>query len=159
MSNCGHGHVIPNANGSKARCGGPAICSKCALDLARLNNSAQPGTSPMSEQSKDGGPALSVSFAGHNTGVVSHEVDSKDGWQDIATEPVPNNVFDVLAKYYDAGLDQFLIARLTGCVQVEGRILWQEPFPTIPNPGRVDIVAAGYRPVMWAHIPDMPKGD
>jgi hypothetical protein len=131
MSNCGHGHVIPNANGSKARCGGPAICSKCALDLARLNNSAQPGT--------------------------SHEVDSKDGWQDIATEPVPNNVFDVLAKYYDAGLDQFLIARLTGCVQVDGRILWPEPFPTLPQPGRVDIVAAGYRPVMWAHIPDMPK--
>jgi len=31
---CGHGHVYPNADGSVARCGGPAICSKCAADLA-----------------------------------------------------------------------------------------------------------------------------
>jgi hypothetical protein len=30
----GHGHVTPNADGSKARCGGPAICSACALELA-----------------------------------------------------------------------------------------------------------------------------
>lgn len=33
----GHGHVTPNADGSKARCGGPAICSVCALEFARLN--------------------------------------------------------------------------------------------------------------------------
>ncbi|TFV91398.1 hypothetical protein [Blastococcus sp. CT_GayMR16] len=25
----GHGHVIPNPDGSKARCGGPALCSVC----------------------------------------------------------------------------------------------------------------------------------
>jgi hypothetical protein len=34
----GHGHVTPNENGAKARCGGPGICSKCqqeALDLPR----------------------------------------------------------------------------------------------------------------------------
>jgi hypothetical protein len=29
---CGHGHVYPMPNGLKARCGGPAICSKCAAD-------------------------------------------------------------------------------------------------------------------------------
>lgn len=29
----GHGHVIPNADGSKARCGGPALCSTCAHEL------------------------------------------------------------------------------------------------------------------------------
>lgn len=28
----GHGHVTPNADGSKARCGGPAICSQCARE-------------------------------------------------------------------------------------------------------------------------------
>ena len=33
----GHGHVTPNADGSKARCGGPAICSVCALEFARLH--------------------------------------------------------------------------------------------------------------------------
>ena len=31
----GHGHVNPNPDGSKARCGGPAICSVCALELAQ----------------------------------------------------------------------------------------------------------------------------
>lgn len=29
----GHGHVIPRADGAKARCGGPAICAVCALEL------------------------------------------------------------------------------------------------------------------------------
>lgn len=31
-----HGHVKPNPDGSKARCGGPAICSECAQELASL---------------------------------------------------------------------------------------------------------------------------
>lgn len=29
-----HGHVKPNADGSKARCGGPKMCSVCALELS-----------------------------------------------------------------------------------------------------------------------------
>jgi hypothetical protein len=33
MSDCGHGHVVPRADGVKARCGGPALCSECAADL------------------------------------------------------------------------------------------------------------------------------
>ncbi len=32
----GHGHVIPNPDGSLARCGGPGICSDCAKELAQL---------------------------------------------------------------------------------------------------------------------------
>jgi hypothetical protein len=28
----GHGHVTPNPDGSKARCGGPAICRECAIE-------------------------------------------------------------------------------------------------------------------------------
>lgn len=32
----GHGHVIPNPDGSKVRCGGRALCSVCALEHARL---------------------------------------------------------------------------------------------------------------------------
>jgi hypothetical protein len=35
--NVGHGHVFPRADGNKARCGGPAMCSECARDLARKN--------------------------------------------------------------------------------------------------------------------------
>lgn len=33
----GHGHVTPNEDGSVARCGGPALCDACALELAELN--------------------------------------------------------------------------------------------------------------------------
>lgn len=32
--NLGHGHVIPRPDGVKARCGGPALCSVCAKELA-----------------------------------------------------------------------------------------------------------------------------
>lgn len=31
----GHGHVRPRADGAVARCGGPAICSACATELAQ----------------------------------------------------------------------------------------------------------------------------
>lgn len=31
----GHGHVIPNPDGSKARCGGPPLCRECALEQAQ----------------------------------------------------------------------------------------------------------------------------
>lgn len=30
-----HGHVTPNADGSRVRCGGPAICAVCANELAQ----------------------------------------------------------------------------------------------------------------------------
>ena len=32
--NVGHGHVFPRPDGMKTRCGGPALCSECAKDLA-----------------------------------------------------------------------------------------------------------------------------
>lgn len=32
----GHGHVTPNPNGDKARCGGPKICKVCMAELAAL---------------------------------------------------------------------------------------------------------------------------
>lgn len=38
----GHGHVRPNPDGSKARCGGPAICSVCALELAAQSELPEP---------------------------------------------------------------------------------------------------------------------
>ncbi len=27
-----HGHVTPNADGNKARCGGPGICARCSSE-------------------------------------------------------------------------------------------------------------------------------
>lgn len=32
-----HGHVTPNENGVKAKCGGPALCSVCAMEKAALD--------------------------------------------------------------------------------------------------------------------------
>lgn len=29
-----HGHVVPNPDGSKARCGGPGLCSTCSREAA-----------------------------------------------------------------------------------------------------------------------------
>jgi hypothetical protein len=33
VTDCGHGHVWPNPEGRRARCGGPEYCSRCAEDL------------------------------------------------------------------------------------------------------------------------------
>ena len=41
LRNAGHGHVYPRLDGVRARCGGPAICAKCALDAARKRAFAQ----------------------------------------------------------------------------------------------------------------------
>lgn len=32
-----HGHVTPNPNGARARCGGPAICPRCAAEQAAID--------------------------------------------------------------------------------------------------------------------------
>ena len=35
-----HGHVIPNEDGSLARCGGPSLCSECKSELDGLAQGA-----------------------------------------------------------------------------------------------------------------------
>jgi hypothetical protein len=30
-----HGHVKPNLDGTKARCGGPGVCPECSMELHR----------------------------------------------------------------------------------------------------------------------------
>ena len=42
MTDKGHGHVVPRKDGIKARCGGPALCSKCAMEQVRLDATAIP---------------------------------------------------------------------------------------------------------------------
>jgi len=41
----GHGHVTPNPDGSKARCGGPALCRECARELASTGQPVRTGLS------------------------------------------------------------------------------------------------------------------
>ena len=39
----GHGHVTPNADGSRTRCGGPTICKVCKAELAALKQPSEGG--------------------------------------------------------------------------------------------------------------------
>lgn len=41
-----HGHVTPNKDGSKARCGGPGLCALCAQEL---HEKGKEGTPPALE--------------------------------------------------------------------------------------------------------------
>lgn len=36
----GHGHVIPRADGKRARCGGPALCAKCRAEQTAVDAAA-----------------------------------------------------------------------------------------------------------------------
>jgi hypothetical protein len=42
MSAMKHGHVTPNTDGSKARCGGPKMCAVCAKELAEFSMNETP---------------------------------------------------------------------------------------------------------------------
>lgn len=46
LSQHGHGHVVPRFDGSKARCGGPAICATCAKDAAALQQAERSNAAP-----------------------------------------------------------------------------------------------------------------
>ena len=46
----GHGHVVPNADGTVARCGGPRICKTCAAELVELQASARRQPPPVRDQ-------------------------------------------------------------------------------------------------------------
>lgn len=37
----GHGHVTPNADGTKARCGGPGICGPCSIEQIQVQHPQQ----------------------------------------------------------------------------------------------------------------------
>lgn len=71
-----------------------------------------------------------------------------NGWNPIET--VPNNVFDVLAKYYDAGLDRFFYRRFTDCVMINDQIFC----PLLPD--GVSLTKAGFKPTHWRDIPSLP---
>jgi Lar family restriction alleviation protein len=48
--NAGHGHVFPRPDGVKAKCGGPAVCAVCAVDLVKQKADAgHAATTPASE--------------------------------------------------------------------------------------------------------------
>jgi hypothetical protein len=46
----GHGWVFPNLDGSKAKCGGPAICQACARDQQALDAARRFGQETLAAQ-------------------------------------------------------------------------------------------------------------
>lgn len=44
----GHGHVIPNKDGSMARCDGPPICPTCNWEKSQLDTATAEGFDPAS---------------------------------------------------------------------------------------------------------------
>ena len=55
-----HGHVTPNADGSKARCGGPIICATCQFELAQKYARYTPAPAKPSQEAKAEPTTLSV---------------------------------------------------------------------------------------------------
>lgn len=78
-------------------------------------------------------------------------------WKRIEDEAPPNDVFDVLARKWDAALDIFTIHRFAGCVQVNGAIIWGSPF--FGDFQKFVLTEAGYRPVYWMPLPPPPKDE
>lgn len=70
-------------------------------------------------------------------------------WHTMETKP--EGVFDVLARYYDAGLNRFLLQRFTGCIEDSFEIVWASPF--VGDAGRVNLHQNGYRVVAWRPAP------
>lgn len=73
----------------------------------------------------------------------------------LPIETAEGAFFDVIAKYWDAGLDIFLVQRFTCVFKQDNRFIWPSPFPG--DSKGVDLVSAGYRPTHWAPIPEPPK--
>ena len=84
-------------------------------------------------------------------------IPDENGWFEIGDDmtSIPNDCFDIIAKYYDAGLDQMMMVRLPGCVRVDDRVLWAPPFPGRVEP-RIDVIEFNYRPTHWAPLPKPP---
>jgi hypothetical protein len=80
-------------------------------------------------------------------------------WRLIDDEPCPNDVFDVIAKYYDPSLDRFLLRRFSNCIQVNGEVIWCNPFDRLHEPERsnpIKLIEHGFRPTHWMPIPEPP---
>ena len=67
---------------------------------------------------------------------------------------LPDTICDVLAHYYDAGLNRFLVQRFCGCIVHDFTVYWVSPFPD--DDIRIDLQARGYRLFRWRPVPELP---
>ena len=74
-------------------------------------------------------------------------------WKLVAEHPIPNTIFDVLAKCFDAGLDRMVLRRITDCFQVCDRV------HTATLDGQpLELTKLGLVPVFWMEAPEPPHG-
>lgn len=80
-TNSGHGHVWKRPDGSRARCGGPSICSQCALDAkkypAHRLELAHTAANKIDGLGFDGDKAIEL-LPKYLMFFANHEVDSTD---------------------------------------------------------------------------------
>ena len=61
----GHGHVVPNPDGSKAGCGGPFICPDCAREKATMSIDETQSQKPSERQ------AIAEQFSRRHPGTIA----------------------------------------------------------------------------------------
>ncbi len=70
MTELGHGHVRPRPDGRKARCGGPALCAKCAQEAMLAGFHGDPAWPPPDRR----GSRMDHAEAARRLGVAAHQV-------------------------------------------------------------------------------------
>ena len=82
-TNSGHGHVWPRPDGVKMRCGGPRICSACALDNAIYLDKSEGSAMPNVQTTR------TTTLAGTGLGPTLAELraflDAATDWADTST--------------------------------------------------------------------------
>lgn len=84
----GHGWVIPRADGAKARCGGPMICSQCARELVQKD--ASDTTKAMLQLAE----VTRIS----NVALLRTTADELEAWATEKRKPLPQGDQDIDAR-------------------------------------------------------------
>jgi len=84
----GHGWVHPREDGSKARCGGPAICVQCARELALKN--ASEAARRVQE--------ITVVARASNVALLRTTADELEEWATEKRKPLPQGDQDIEAR-------------------------------------------------------------
>jgi hypothetical protein len=114
--NSGHGHVYPRPDKARARCGGPALCGKCAADAARKEREERPPVSADWPPVRPGAPitepciAVPEGFAGSDAEAVALAVAGavqaialeRDSWRSHARTTY-DNLARVVETYPQTG--------------------------------------------------------
>ena len=100
-ANKGHGHVYPRPDGSKARCGGPALCSECGAELAAKllseagntnNNNRVPDFLCRTSQDNLGKAVLAATFFNDMWRTFQSRHVVIPPFMEFETRPTPNKV-------------------------------------------------------------------